>query len=235
MRAVFFDIGGTLIHGPSGDPWRAVVIPRIRDAFPVCEWAEQVYEADLWKLADPEEPLRQETSIWLKEWMAERGYRLSDEEVERLRRAFAAPMPDSFQTAPGASGLVHWCRERGLKTAALTNLLSRGDEEVRMDCERFDLPIEFVASSYTTGWAKPHRVIFHRALMLVGVRPDETVLIGDDYIADIAGAKRMGLRAIWVPRQGQQPPAGVAETPDAVVASLEDARRIIAGWLASDV
>jgi putative hydrolase of the HAD superfamily len=51
--------------------------------------------------------------------------------------------------------------------------------------------------SCDVGYRKPHRRIFETALEQLGVQPHEAVFIGDSYHADIAGAERIGLRAIW--------------------------------------
>jgi putative hydrolase of the HAD superfamily len=55
-----------------------------------------------------------------------------------------------------------------------------------------------VVTSQDVGEAKPSPRIFEEALRLLGVRPDETVMVGNDIDRDIAGAKRMGIRTILV-------------------------------------
>jgi len=44
---------------------------------------------------------------------------------------------------------------------------------------------------------KPRKEIFEEALERMGVAPERAVHIGDDVDADVAGAKAMGMRAIW--------------------------------------
>jgi putative hydrolase of the HAD superfamily len=44
---------------------------------------------------------------------------------------------------------------------------------------------------------KPEPEIFHRALNLLNVSPEESVFVGDHPEADIFGAKGAGLKAIW--------------------------------------
>lgn len=58
--------------------------------------------------------------------------------------------------------------------------------------------IDHIVSSHSTGWAKPHAAMFERALSLSGVSPDEAFMVGDEFPTDIVGAKRVGIRAIWV-------------------------------------
>jgi len=45
---------------------------------------------------------------------------------------------------------------------------------------------------------KPVRTSFRKALDLLGLAPEQTVVIGDQMLTDVLGANRMGLRAILV-------------------------------------
>lgn len=47
------------------------------------------------------------------------------------------------------------------------------------------------------GIRKPEPAIFERALEQLGLRPAEVVHVGDDLIADVAGSKALGMRAVW--------------------------------------
>src|SRR6266545_1952524 len=160
-------MGGTLVEtrGDVGDPWREPVLEAIESEFGQTGWAETLYAADI-RPPRANEPHRQETNRWLAEWMRERGEILTDEEVERLRLAFARPLPAVFALAPGAMDALRWCKARGLAVVVVTNTISRGDEQVRADLERFGVSelVDHVVSSYSIGWEKPHPAIFHRAL-----------------------------------------------------------------------
>jgi len=50
------------------------------------------------------------------------------------------------------------------------------------------------------GAAKPDRRIFEILLERAGLRADEMVYVGDDPHADVEGARRAGLHAVWVDR-----------------------------------
>lgn len=57
--------------------------------------------------------------------------------------------------------------------------------------------------SEAEGVRKPEPEIFLRAAQRLGVRVEEVVFVGDNPQADIAGAQRCGMRAIWfTPRGG---------------------------------
>ncbi len=46
------------------------------------------------------------------------------------------------------------------------------------------------------GYLKPHQAIFEHALNVLGTTPEETIFIGDNPVADIAGAQSAGMKAI---------------------------------------
>ena len=77
-----------------------------------------------------------------------------------------------------------------------------------------------VAVSGEAGVAKPDPAIFAQTLAALEVAADEAVMVGDSPAADILGANRAGVRAIWIRREGQPLTAGAR--PDATIASLDE-------------
>ena len=74
-------------------------------------------------------------------------------------------------------------------------------------------------SSALHGYMKPHPSIFQAALQRAGASVDESVMVGDSLDHDIAGARRLGMRAVLVARSG--PPS--ACPPDVpVITTLRD-------------
>jgi 2-haloalkanoic acid dehalogenase type II len=60
------------------------------------------------------------------------------------------------------------------------------------------------------GAAKPDARIFVRLLAAAGAAADEVLHVGDDAIADIAGARDVGMRTVWMNRTQGPWPAAVA-------------------------
>lgn len=138
LRAGFFDMGDTLVTTPEleTDPWRPLVLNAIERDFGSVWWAEPIYAADIRPRRDAE-PYRQETDKWLARWLEDNGVSIGQGELNKLRIAFAQPLPPSFTLAPGASDSLRWCKTRGMNVIVLTNTLSRGDEEAHADFARF--------------------------------------------------------------------------------------------------
>lgn len=85
---------------------------------------------------------------------------------------------------------------------------------------------EAIVVSDVVGWRKPHPAIFARALELLGVTAAEALFVGDRADIDVAGAQRMGMHAVWVNRQAEPLPAGVA-APEYEVRDLGELTRIL--------
>jgi putative hydrolase of the HAD superfamily len=55
------------------------------------------------------------------------------------------------------------------------------------------------------GSSKPHRDIFLHALGRADVRAEETVYVGDSYLADVLGSRSAGLHPVLIDRDGVAP------------------------------
>ena len=234
LRAVFFDMGGTLVQADgTADAWRPAVLEAIERDFGKRWWAEALYDADI-RRPPKDEPLRQETNRWLADWLSAKGEVLTADEIERLRVDFARPLPLAYTLTPGAAEALRWCKDRRLAVVVVTNTISRGDYEVRDDFVRFNLSgaIDHVITSYSTGWEKPHPAIFERALACAGATAVESCMVGDELEADVIGPQRLGIRAVW--KRPAPPPRDVA-SPDAVIASLLELPTFLETWLRTDL
>ena len=230
LRGVFFDMGGTLVtYEGRDDPWRAPVLDAIEREFGKRWWAEPLYAADI-RRPPADDPYRQETERWLEEWLHARDVVLDRAEIARLRWAFARPLPAAFSPATGAADALAWCKDSHLTVAVLTNTLSRGDPEVREDFRRlgFDRLVDHVVTSYSTGWEKPHPAMFERALTAAGISVSVGCMVGDDLKVDVAGAKGVGMRAVWVRAKTAAASDGVR--PDLEIESLRELPDALAPW-----
>lgn len=72
--------------------------------------------------------------------------------------------------------------------------------------ERFELAV----SAREAGAAKPDAAIFRLMLERASLDPRDVVYVGDDPLADVEGARRAGLHAVWVDRFGREWPASLA-------------------------
>lgn len=77
------------------------------------------------------------------------------------------------------------------------------------------------------GIGKPDSRIFAHTLQALGVAASEAAMIGDSVERDIAGARACGIRAIRIDRPGVSTSEGGDVTPDAVITTLAELRRVL--------
>jgi putative hydrolase of the HAD superfamily len=58
--------------------------------------------------------------------------------------------------------------------------------------------VDVVVPSGLFGTAKPHPSIFKKALLMLGVRAEESLHVGDSLEEDYHGAQRVGMHALWL-------------------------------------
>ena len=87
------------------------------------------------------------------------------------------------------------------KVALLSNTMS---DTPRIILQRTGLAdyFDLIVCSSDLGIRKPNPKIFRHVLEKLGVRPEEAIHVGDSIEADMEGASRAGIKAIWI--RGQE-------------------------------
>jgi len=88
---------------------------------------------------------------------------------------------------------------------------------------------DVIVASEAVGFAKPDPRMFHLALERAGCEPAQAIMVGDRLDNDIAPAKKLGMKTIWI-RQGWggvPEPKTAAEMPDERVNTLKELREIL--------
>ena len=106
-----------------------------------------------------------------------------------------------FELYDDALPVLGALRATGLKIGLLSNTARDLDEFVA----HHRLTVDAVLTSGSHGKTKPHQAIFERMLELLGVEPGEAVMVGDTLEDDIEGARRVGMGAILIDREGRYP------------------------------
>ena len=233
LRAVLFDVGGTLLREETyllGTTWDERRVQRLREALGRDEpWFPAVA-----RLPEPEEhegqAHRQETRIWIRSLLLERGVSATDEEVERIRAACCVPSLEGERPRDGALEALRWCKARGLKVALVTNVLWRTAAESLADWTARGAAdcIDTIVTSLDAHWRKPHPAMFELALSELHLTPPEAVMVGNSRAADVAPAKALGLRAVLI----RSAEGSTSETqPDAVIDEMTELPAVLERWL----
>src|SRR5262249_50087154 len=94
---------------------------------------------------------------------------------------------------------------------------------VSLDVAPFVAALEHATGRKAEGFGKPAAAFFRAAAGILGVRPEEILMMGDDVNADIGGAQAAGLKGALV-RTGKYRPSDLdgAVLPHAVLDSIAD-------------
>jgi len=139
--------------------------------------------------------------------------------LDEVCRAFLAPIFGRARPDPGAPRLLDTLRQRGLKTAIVSNTPWGSPADLwRRELDRHGLTHRVDASVFCVevGWRKPHPAPFRRALALLGVEAANALFVGDDPRWDVVGAREAGMRPVLIC------PDGADESECPVVRDLDE-------------
>ncbi len=199
---VFFDAGGTLIHP---EPGVGEVYARAGRKFgidaPPDELAASFRAAFRAKRSEGIPQSRQ----WWRDVVARSFAPFgapapADEEAlfSQLYDHFARP--EAWRLFPGVPRVLDGLARRGCRAG----LISNWDERLDGLLAGLGLAARLYPRviSCRAGAEKPDARIFRLALAEAGVEPARALMVGDDLVADVLGARAAGLRAVLLERGG---------------------------------
>jgi len=77
------------------------------------------------------------------------------------------------------------------------------------------------------GCTKPNPIIFKKALKKLNAEPVEAIHIGDLLLTDIAGAKAVGMKAVWFNWKNELRRVGIDIQPDYEIHKLSELLHIV--------
>lgn len=244
LRAILFDLGQTLLdYGPQSR-WPEFRIRRMVELYPLaCElWGELGMEAaefgqvvgaglqtDQFRAIE-HSGLSLPFARRMREALAAIGVEPEDGALHRLVEAFNEPIRSWPQAYPDTKPSLHRLRALGVKLAVITN--APWDTPGRMlysDLEGSRLAhlFETFVASGDVPWRKPNPEFMWAAARSLACPPERCLVVGDNLMADIGGARAAGMRSVWMNRSGGVAPRG-SPAPDWVARSLEEVVRIVA-------
>ncbi len=147
---------------------------------------------------------------------AERATHLAPQLVALMEDGYA-PENTVF---PCVTETLQTLRDAGFTVGLVSNRSRPCNEEIaELGLESY---FEFAYVAAEVGAWKPNPRIFDRALELTGSSPENIIYVGDNYYADIGGAKNAGIQPVLLDEKGLFPEA---ECP--VISRLEELVEII--------
>ncbi|MGH7854464.1 MAG: HAD-IA family hydrolase [Candidatus Binatia bacterium] len=208
IKAIFFDAAGTLMK-----PTRSVGESYARFA---AKYGVRATPSDLSerfrvcfgeapRLAFPgasEDTVTGLERDWWKQLVAQvfepwRPFERFDEFFDELFAYFAEP--GAWSLYPEVLDTLAALKQRGLPSSVISNFDSRLVQILNgLGAGAF---FEQIFVSSRVGYAKPDPQIFHAALKHHGLKPEQSLHVGDSEINDLHGANNAGLRGILVDRR----------------------------------
>jgi len=87
-----------------------------------------------------------------------------------------------------------------LKTNYNLHIITNGFskiQQIKMENSKINHYFKTITNAESVGVKKPNPKIFNHALRVANVNPNQSIMIGDSYEADILGAMNMGMKAIF--------------------------------------
>jgi len=209
-RAVFFDLGGTLLVMRRDrifgrvllEEGRTVGLDRIHSAYLEVEptWLS-VYGARVLTPDETEEAYRElDQEVFSALYPDE-----SESEARRVSKLVRKRWPDleteiPLQLYPDAEPTLRRLAGDGFSLGLISN--APADTQKAVDALGLTKYLGTVVISGLVGYTKPHPEIFRIALRKAGVEAGEALHIGDLYEADIVGARNAGMLGVLVDRDG---------------------------------
>ena len=215
IRAVLFDLGGTLLAEDGYDFEAAVgaalALPPLRsEAGRRGDWAADLAD---WVHAIQRDGHAQHPDHDLCAWVRRRaghfGMHAGTHALETLKDDVLedALWDAGVRMSPidGAQRALDAVAESRLRSAALSNTVFSARRMQRaLEDAGLHTRFEFLLSSAELGTAKPDPRAFREALERLGLEGPQVLYVGDSWTNDVRGAHGAGLRACWI--SGAAPP-----------------------------
>jgi HAD superfamily hydrolase (TIGR01549 family) len=213
-KAVVFDVGNTLwfqarspdtaeIQRLQGEPLRplfaswGITLPCSMSEFV----ADVVAAGDEFERVQGERRTLREVDIpfLMRGALAVRGIEITPEQAgEMWRASWILERHFGVQLCPDTLDVLRALRRSGVLVGINTNRPCTSDMHLPGLRDMGIAPyVDAVVCSGDTGYTKPHRSTFDLILSKLAVAPHEAVMVGDLAVADMRGARAVGMRTVW--------------------------------------
>lgn len=203
IKAVFFDLGGTLIYN---EPDADVMYSEVLAKFGIAREPAVIKKVtgDLGAEIGAFGPSTQEAEkeFWWR-FDTEVARRLRYDVKPGLLKALGHAFRHEIKAIvyPDVLPTLEALHAKGVRLGIISN--ANFEILERLDALSLTQHFDSITYSAAVGANKPDRRIFEAALESLRVPAEQAAHIGDSYEADFLGAQAAGLLAIWLDRQGE--------------------------------
>ncbi|NWF68441.1 MAG: HAD family hydrolase [Chloroflexi bacterium] len=246
LKGILFDLDDTLIDWSDfSDNWEVRELQHLRGVYDYVHrevhplsvdletYAQEYYKRvrDAW-MGARESLLAPHLGRILLETAQHMGAPADKLDMQRCLDEYRWAAPQSTSAFPDAREGLQILRAHGIRVGIVTNAfqpMSLRDIEMRAHGLLEFFP-DCRISAADVGYLKPHPTIFKTALECLGTKPEETLFVGDNPVADIAGAQGAGLKGVLRVKHPTQPLISGVIVPDGAINTLHDLLLLLDKW-----
>jgi HAD superfamily hydrolase (TIGR01509 family) len=152
---------------------------------------------------------------------ADAAARSDPEEVDRAVEIYSEAFVATMQPVPDAEATLREAHARGFRLAVLSNWPYAPTIDHYLERRGWMRYLRAVVVSQRVGVIKPHPAIFAAAAGQLGEEPGRLVHVGDDWAADVVGARDAGWRVAYLRGRQADTPLPTSTRDATAVADLE--------------
>lgn len=154
------------------------------------------------------------------------NYEVNPSLLEEATQRFKALHIELSEPYPGVLDMLIGLHSRGIKMGVLSNSFE-GHAAMLLEKLRLRSYIRAVVDCGIVRAFKPMSLIFERVLDDLDVTPATTLFVGDEYYADMVGAKKVDLKTVWINNRNYSiedmiAKYGSSSAPDYVTSSITE-------------
>ncbi len=241
LRAVIFDLGGTLIDWPDWDEdisrrWALsydyLVSELPSNGYPSRDaYVKAMREAELhhWQQVAESQASNTPVSL-LRDGFSRLDWQVSEKELLTALDGYARAVSGWAVIFPDAVQTLLELRKRDYRLGLLSNTWWAAEwHNAELATHGLDALLDEIVYTSDLPHSKPHPSVFLEVTERLNVDPVECVMVGDRLIDDISGGLGVGMRAVWKKTDYPWPkPAHI--TPSAVITKLAELLPLVERW-----
>ena len=210
IKAVSFDIGGTLVRYNNPLNWKSLYEPALKNAFKKCGVSLsakdiQTATAVLIKYNTREYPREKEVSSSIIFSNILNALNQPTALLDAVRETFYSFFQSTAVCYDDAVPTLRDLRSANMKIGALTDVAYGMDNAFSLkDIAGIKKYFDRVLTSVDVGYRKPHAAGFLQLLQAFDASPPQMIYVGDEQ-KDIAGANALGIVSVLMDRSGTSP------------------------------
>jgi len=226
IEGVIFDLGSTLLEYET-IPWDELSLQCVEYSYAFLK--EKGFDIPNWEnykeyYLEIRNGYRKEAGRTLVEWnissaavdlLAKCGIDAGKNMVDKFLDAYAMPLARQVTMFADTPTVLRGLKASGMKIGLVSNTIF-SPEFHTAELENYKLLdlFDFTIFSSSFGYRKPHRLIYRKAIELIGIPPEQLLFVGDRYIEDYDGPRKAGMNAIIKYREGRDYPSPM---PDEII------------------